>query len=123
MVIRSIHNNRIVPNMTVFELPIAQALSRTKSDDDLDLLITVEGWLLRAVRGPDVSAALARMAECGWVELGEGIADSMLTDRGREVVDALFEGCMRMLDRGTGLMSAALLGAVLRSYELGAGND
>jgi hypothetical protein len=109
-----IHADRRVPNLSVFELAVASAISRRVITTDEDLQEILSDWFLRQVRVPDVSAALDSMVERGIVRRGdEALSGYGLTPDGINAVTTLYGGCIRMIDRGLGLLDPTMILALL----------
>lgn len=105
-----IHADRAVPDMTVFELALASAITRRMgAESDEEIVQLLEGWFMRPVRIPDALAALERMREKGWISHDGTLMGARLTDAGVEAVTHLYGGCIRMMDRGLGLLRVATL--------------
>lgn len=109
-----IHADRRVPDLSVFELAVASAISRQVITSDEDLQEILSDWFLRQVRVPDVSAALETMVARGIVRRGgEALYGYGLTPDGINAVTTLYGGCIRMIDRGLGLLDPSMILALL----------
>lgn len=109
-----IHADRRVPDLSVFELAVASAISRQIITSDEDLQEILSDWFLRQVRVPDVSAALESMVARGIVRRGdEALCAYGLTPDGINAVTTLYGGCIRMIDRGLGLLNPAMILSLL----------
>ncbi|GGN55364.1 hypothetical protein GCM10011349_31930 [Novosphingobium indicum] len=105
-----IHFDRRVPDLSVFELAVANAISRQKISTDEDLQEVLSDWFQRKVRVPDVSAALDTMIAKGIVRRGdETLCEYRLTPHGIDAVTSLYGGCIRMIDRGLGLLNVSMI--------------
>ncbi|WP_103727269.1 hypothetical protein [Novosphingobium sp. HII-3] len=115
-----IHADRRVPELSVFELAVASAISRQAITTDEDLQEVLSDWFLRKVRVPDVSAALDSMVERGIVRRSEeALCSYNLTPDGINAVTTLYGGCIRMIDRGLGLLNASMILSLLNLKESG----
>jgi hypothetical protein len=109
-----IHADRRVPELSVFELAVASAISRQVITSDEDLQDILSDWFLRQVRVPDVSTALESMVARGIVRRGdEALCAYGLTADGINAVTTLYGGCIRMIDRGLGLLDPSMILALL----------
>lgn len=109
-----IHADRRVPDLSVFELAVASAISRQVITTDEDLQDILSDWFLRQVRVPDVSIALESMVARGFVRpADETLCAYGLTADGINAVTTLYGGCIRMIDRGLGLLDPAMILALL----------
>lgn len=107
-------DHRPIPNLTVFEFAVASAISRQIIVTDEELQEVLSDWFLRQVRVPDVSAALQSMVARGIVRPGDAtLCGYALTSEGINVVTALYGGCIRMIDRGLGLLETSMLLSLL----------
>lgn len=104
-----IHADRALPEMTVFELAVASAVSRRRVGDDAEVAELLSDWFQFPVRVPDAQLALSRLAGRGWVAPGATMADALLTEAGIDAVTVLYGGAIRMLDRGMGLLHVGTL--------------
>jgi len=108
------HADRRVPELSVFELAVASAISRQVITSDEDLQEILSDWFLRQVRVPDVSIALESMVARGIVRRGdEALCAYGLTPDGINAVTTLYDGCIRMIDRGLGLLDPSMILALL----------
>lgn len=119
MSVTRIHAERAVPDMTVFELALASAVTRrmgATSDEEIAQLL--EGWFMRPVRVPEALAALDRMRGQGWVSHDGTLMGARLTDPlGIDVVTQLYGGCIRMMDRGLGLLRVGALLSIFDGFK------
>lgn len=112
--ITSIHREQDVPSMTVFELAVASAIGRQKPRDDTHLCDMLSDWFQKSVSASDVTWALSRMEELGWVRsAGIELSDYQLTPDGIDSVPTLYGGCIRMIDRGLGVLKVSYLLSLL----------
>jgi hypothetical protein len=109
-----IHADRRVPELSVFELAVASAISRQVITSDEDLQDILSDWFLRQVRVPDVSLALENMVERGLVRRADDTLCAYgLTSDGINAVTTLYGGCIRMIDRGLGLLDPTMILSLL----------
>lgn len=112
--IATIHREHNVPSMTVFELAIASAIGRQKPRDDTHLCDILSDWFQKSVSAVDVTWALSRMEDLGWVTSdGLALSDYHLTPEGIDSVTTLYGGCIRMIDRGLGVLKVSYLLSLL----------
>lgn len=105
-----IHGDRRHLDLSVFELAVASAISRQAINTDDDLKEVLSDWFQRAIVVPDVSAALDSLIARGLVRACEGeLCQFNLTAEGIATVSTLYGGCIRMIDRGLGLLSASMI--------------
>lgn len=105
--------------MSVFELALASAISRRADlGCDEELLGVVSDWFLRPVRHPDAMTALDRMVARGWVEHDGTLHGARLTETGVETFTQLYGGCIRMIDRGLGLMRVGTMLSLFEQFGL-----
>ena len=110
----TVHRLHDFPGMSVLELAIASAIGRQQLDDDRQLLLLLADWFQRPVSVTDVGSALHRMEHQGWVRVGGvRLVDYTLTPAGIDVVTTLYGGCIRMIDRGLGLLKVSTLLSLL----------
>lgn len=112
--IATIHREHDVPSMTVFELAVASAIGRQKPRDDTHLCDILSDWFQKSVSAVDVTWALSRLEELGWVSSdGGALSDYRLTPEGIDCVTTLYGGCIRMIDRGLGVLKVSYLLSLL----------
>lgn len=71
-------------------------------------------WFQKSVSASDVTWALSRMEELGWVRsAGIELSDYQLTPDGIDSVTTLYGGCIRMIDRGSGVLKVSYLLSLL----------
>jgi hypothetical protein len=104
-----IHEDRAVPEMTVFELLVGRAISRNGPRSTRELLALLTEWCQRPISGLDLDLALERMAERGLVDRAGSEDRAGLTDRGIEQVSMLCTATIRMSEGGMALLRAGLL--------------
>ncbi len=101
-----IHARRIVPELSVFELAVARAMTRPVVQDCEQIRVILSDWFLQDVRMRDIEDALCSMAERGFVRTGaEGAETCALTEDGITAVTTLYGGCIRMIDRVPAIFS------------------
>ena len=119
MSLAQIHADRAVPDMTVFELALASAITRRMgAERDEEIVQLLEGWFMRPVRIPDALAALERMREKGWGSHDGTLIGAQRTDPvGIDVVTRLYGACIRMMDRGLGLLQVGALLSIFDGFK------
>ena len=107
-------DNRPFPDLTVFEFAVASAISRQVIATDEELQEVLSDWFLRQVRPAEVAAALDSMAMRGIVRRGDDtLCGYGLTSEGINAVATLYGGCIRMIDRGLGLLNTPMILSLL----------
>lgn len=110
-----IHTDRALPDLSVFELAVASAISRQTIASDEDLQEVLSDWFVRSIRVPEVSKALDRMIDRGLVRRAdETLCHHSLTGDGIRVVTALYGGCIRMIHRGLGSLDLSTIHDILK---------
>lgn len=108
--ISTLHRPHDLPGMTVLELAVASAIGRQKPEDDGHLCDMLSDWFQQAVSPVEIGGALSRMERQGWVcGGGAAMCDYRLTPQGIDTVTTLYGGCIRMIDRGLGLLKVSYL--------------
>lgn len=98
--VTQIHVNRLVPELSVFELAVAMAISRPALNGDDQIRAVVSDWFLQDVRVRDIEQTLEAMVSRGLAfPGGKGLGSYRLTDDGIKSVTILYGGCIRMIDR------------------------
>lgn len=97
--------------MTVFELAVASAIGRQKLSSDDQLCEILSDWFQRSIGRDEIGRALTRMEAQLWVRgsHGDALHRFRLTPKGVEYVATLYGGCIRMIDRGLGLLTVSYL--------------
>lgn len=99
-----IHAKRIVPELSVFELAVARAMTRPVVQDCEQIRVILSDWFLQDVRMRDIEEAMGRMAERGFLRSEDEDACT-LTEDGISAVTTLYGGCIRMIDRVPAIFS------------------
>jgi hypothetical protein len=110
--VSAIHQDREVPDMTVFELALISAITRNPPHQGDDTIVSsLSDWFLQPVRLPDARRAADRMVSKGWLNQGrsDAVSECLPTPDGVDSATTLYGGCIRMLDRGMGLLNVRLL--------------
>ncbi|GGD82104.1 hypothetical protein [Croceicoccus mobilis] len=108
--VATIYCEHDLPSMTVFELAVASAIGRQELSSNQDLMEILGDWFQRSVDDRDVVSALSKMEQQGWVrQAGETLVAYRLTPMGIDYVTTLYGGCIRMIDRGLGILKVSFL--------------
>lgn len=98
--VTQIHSRPLVPELSVFELAVARAMTRPLVGHGEQVHTILCDWFLQDVRVRDIEAALRSMARRGFLTAGaQGAESCALTEDGIMAVTTLYGGCIRMIDR------------------------
>jgi hypothetical protein len=98
--------------MTVLELALISAITRNPfHKGDEGIVAQLSDWFLQPVRVPDARLAMDRLIANGLLTPSTtgAIYDCVPTEAGIDSATTLYGGCIRMLDRGLGLLNVRLL--------------
>lgn len=103
---RRLKKPKTLPELSVFELAVARAMTRPVVQDCEQIRVMLSVWFLQDVRMRDIEDALCSMAERGFVRTGaEGAETCALTEYRITAVTTLYGGCIRMIDRVPAIFS------------------
>lgn len=101
-----------VPDLTVFEMALITAITRAAPHLGEDgIAARLSDWFLQPVRVPETRLAMDGLVQKGMLEPSPtgAVHECMPTMKGIDCVTTLYGGCIRMLDRGMGLLNVRLL--------------
>lgn len=107
-----IHQDRSVPELTVFEMALITAITRAAPHLGEDgIAARLSDWFLQPVRVPETRLAMDGLVRKGMLTASPtgAVHDCIPTSEGIDCVTTLYGGCIRMLDRGMGLLNVQLL--------------
>lgn len=98
--------------MTVFELALLTAITRCRPHlGDKGIAESMSDWFLQPVTVPEIRLAMDGMIAKGWLVASPSreVHESYPTTEGVDCATTLYGGCIRMLDRGMGLLNVRIL--------------
>lgn len=101
-----IHAHRILPELSVFVLAVARAITRSVAFDNEQIRALLSGWSLTDVTPRDIEASLTSMVAKGLVDRpAQEFRGQALTETGIGAVTTPYGGRIRMIDRAPTVFS------------------
>lgn len=105
-------NGRAVSDMSVFDLALVTAITRSPPHlGDEGLAACLADWFLQPVTVPEIRVAMDGLIARGWLipSPTRTVHECIPTMECVDHATTLYGGCIRMLDRGMGLLNVRLL--------------